>query len=125
MVTGLLCAGAALGIAPATVAAAETVTAVVQPSSTWATGWCGAIVVRNSGAAAVHPATVSAILPAGAALRNAWNATAAMSGSRVTLTLPSWARAPAAGAYSSSGFCLDGSSAAPTGCRAMRRACLR
>lgn len=121
MVAGLLCAGAALGIAPAmapaaevAVAATDTVTAVVQPNSTWSSGWCGAIAVRNDGSRAVSPATVSFTLPAGATVRNVWNAEAATSGTRVTLGLPGGAHAPPAGAYSASGFCLTGSPAPPT-----------
>ncbi|TXH42998.1 MAG: glycoside hydrolase [Actinobacteria bacterium] len=103
-----------LASAAAPAAAADPVTAVVQKSSSWSTGWCGAVAVRNTGGTAVTPTTLSFSLPAGSSLRNAWNASSSVSGSRVTLTLPSWARVPAGGTYTDTGFCLDGTGGAPT-----------
>ncbi len=94
--------------------AAGTVTAVVQQDSAWSTGWCGVVAVRNSTASPVKAVTTSFVLPPGSTLRSWWNATPAVAGSNVTMSLPAWAHVAADGTYRDSGFCLTGSAQPPT-----------
>lgn len=102
--------------------ASGSVTPVVQQDSVWATGWCGAIAVRNTTSGQIQPTQTSFTLPAGSTLRSSWNATASTSGRTVTLLLPSWAKVAAGGTYRDTGFCLADSSAPPIGAAIQWRA---
>lgn len=89
-----------------------TATALVITDSVWNGGWCGRLAVSNTGTQSIRITSVGATLPSNATVTSLWNGTATRSGSTLTVTTPTWAKADAGATYSDTGLCISGT--APT-----------
>ncbi len=81
----------------------------VVTDSTWDGGWCGHVVVRNDGGSAAQLTSISLRLGSGQTVSSVWNGDASLTGSTLTIAVPSWGRAPAGGTFTDTGMCLTGS----------------
>ena len=80
----------------------------VVTDSTWNSGWCGHVVVNNTGRSASDIVSMSVTLRSGQTLGSVWNGEATVDGRVLSITAPAWATAPAGGNYSDTGFCING-----------------
>jgi len=83
----------------------------VVTDSTWGSGWCGHLEVRNSGAVSAQVSSMTLRITSGQKVSSTWNGEASTSGTRVTIKAPAWANVPAGGRFADTGLCLSGSSA--------------
>jgi endoglucanase len=83
--------------------------ASVVIESSWASGYCAGIAVRNTGTAPRAPRALRFRLATSVGITSSWNGAIARSGDRVDVTLPGWVAALAPGATSKDfGFCTQG-----------------
>lgn len=81
----------------------------VSRDSTWETGLCRSVTVRNTGSTEVSGWRLAFTLPTSSVIRDSWNGTVARSGQQVTVTPASWAaRIAPGGSVSAFGFCATG-----------------
>ncbi|MGH9279140.1 MAG: cellulase family glycosylhydrolase [Acidimicrobiales bacterium] len=82
--------------------------------SSWETGYCSTIEMRNGGSTTVTPRTVRFSLDTGVGFTDSWNGTIARSGTAVTVTLPSWVAPLAPGQSAKTfGFCTNTAATSP------------
>jgi len=99
---------------PTPTVAAGGLSASVVLQSSWPTGYCVGIAVRNRGTTPRAPRTLHFSLSTAVTIASSWNGTVKRSGSLVDVTLPSWVATLAPGATSTDfGFCTEGT-ALPT-----------
>ena len=87
----------------------------VNQDSTWDTGLCRSVTVRNTGATEVRGWRLAFTLPTSSVIRDSWNGTVSRVGEQVDVTPAAWASRIAPGqSVSAFGFCASGT-AEPTG----------
>jgi cellulase/cellobiase CelA1 len=91
------------------VATASGLTAAVAIQSSWESGYCAGITVRNTATAAKQPRVLRFRLTPAVAITTSWNGTVKRSGDVVDVALPAWVATLTPGASSTDfGFCTGG-----------------
>lgn len=99
--------------APANPLSPAQVDASVVVESRWESGWCGHLALAGPDGD-LAGMRVSFALPAGTRISQRWNGAFSGDAGRVSVVLPDWAKigGGVGGAYTATGFCVDGTGAA-------------
>jgi cellulase/cellobiase CelA1 len=98
---------AATTATPAPTASALTATVSIQ--SSWESGYCAGITVRNAATTAKQPRVLRFRLAPAVAITTSWNGTVKRTADVVDVTLPAWVATLAPGASATDfGFCTSG-----------------